>query len=41
MGRDNQDDRNKILFTTEIVEIEDFIMNYKAPEIRRYWKFVI
>ncbi|KLK96659.1 TIGR00730 family Rossman fold protein [Lactococcus lactis] len=31
-----QDDRNKILFTTEIVEIEDFIMNYKAPEIRRY-----
>lgn len=36
-----QDDRNKIWFTTEIVEIEDFIMNYKAPEIRRYWKFVI
>ena len=31
-----QDDRDKILFSTEIVEIEDFIMNYKAPEIRKY-----
>lgn len=31
-----QDDRDKILFSTDIVEIEDFIMDYKAPKIRRY-----
>lgn len=31
-----QDDREKILFSIDILEIEDFISNYKAPEVRKY-----
>ena len=31
-----QEDRNKILFSKSLKEIEEFIQNYKAPKIRTY-----
>ena len=31
-----QEDRNKILFSESLKEIEEFIQNYKAPKVRTY-----
>ena len=31
-----QEDRNKILFSKSLKEIEEFIKNYKAPKVRTY-----
>lgn len=32
----SQDDRNNILFSDDIIEIESFIKDYKSPTIRKY-----